>query len=51
MENTHRLVNSIEIHMKFSRTPKIIKLGPKFIIFLLNIVSSLVPLFITCGYG
>ncbi len=34
LENTHRLINSLEIHSKFFRTPKIMKLGPKFIIFL-----------------
>jgi hypothetical protein len=28
------LVNSLEIHRKFSRTPKVMKLGRKFIIFL-----------------
>jgi hypothetical protein len=32
--NTHRIVNSLEIHSKFYRSPKIMKLGPKFIIFL-----------------
>jgi hypothetical protein len=32
--NTDTLVNSIEIHKNFSRAPKIMKLGPKFIIVL-----------------
>jgi hypothetical protein len=33
-ENTHRIVNSLENHSKFYRSPKIMKLGPKFVIFL-----------------
>jgi hypothetical protein len=32
--NTHRIVNSLEIHSKFYRSPKIMKLGSKFIILL-----------------
>jgi hypothetical protein len=34
IENTHRNVNPLEIHSKFYWSPKIMKLGPKFIIFL-----------------
>jgi hypothetical protein len=32
--NTHRIVNSLEIHNKFYKSQKIMKLGPEFIIFL-----------------
>jgi hypothetical protein len=32
--NTHRIVKSLEIHRKFCRSQKIMKLGAKFIIFL-----------------
>jgi hypothetical protein len=35
-EITHRLMNYLEIHNKLSRAPKIMKLGLKFIIFLLH---------------
>jgi hypothetical protein len=34
LENTHMFENSLEIHRKFYRTPKFMKLGPKFLIFL-----------------
>jgi hypothetical protein len=37
-ENTHRIVNSLEIHRKFNRTPKIMKLRPKFIMFPAHLV-------------
>ncbi len=30
---THKLVNSLKNHRKFYWTPKIMKLGPKFVIF------------------
>jgi hemerythrin superfamily protein len=36
LENTHRLVNYLEVHRKFPRTSKIMKLIPKFIVFLLD---------------
>jgi hypothetical protein len=35
-EITHGLINYLEIHNKFSRAPKILKLGSKFIIVLLH---------------
>jgi hypothetical protein len=34
LENAQRFEISLEIHRKFYRAPKIMKLGPKFIIFL-----------------
>jgi hypothetical protein len=39
LENTHRIVNSLEIHSKFYVSPKIMKLRSKFIIFHTHLVK------------
>jgi hypothetical protein len=37
--NTHRVINSLEIHSKFHKSPKIMKLASKFIIFPAHLVN------------
>jgi hypothetical protein len=36
--NTHRVINSLEIHSRFHRTPKIMKPISKFIIFSAHLI-------------
>jgi hypothetical protein len=39
LENTHNSIIFLEIHRKFIKAPKIMKLGPKFINFSAHLVN------------